>query len=252
VPVLLKNRIVAMSCVLAVLAALGWWIGSPSAEELASSKPVTAAPAPAAVASGQNGPARASGDKGTPEVDALGTKLDAARLFDLGFAGGLTVDRDTRATLEALSTVMPDESPQADIDKLEATLRQGLPQEDAEKAIKLFHDYRSFQADMKRELPEMGLPETPEASKAYFDRVAQVQRRHFDDATVNALFGQDVQGARLATLGAFINRDTNLSPNQKKDQLDALRAQLPADLRALIPEADMPPLIAPDSEPNKP
>ena len=190
-------------------------------------------------------------DKGLVEIDMLGTKLDAARLFDLGFAGGLTIDRDTRAALEALSTALPDQASEVDMQKLESALRRGLPPEDAEKAIKLFHDYRGYQADMKLELPALGVPESQEASDAYFDRVAQVQRKHFDDVTAKALFGQDIQNARLGSLASFINRDSGLSPAQRKEQLDALRALLPADQRGLIPDVEAAPPSIIDTDPVK-
>jgi lipase chaperone LimK len=193
----------------------------------------------------------ASNDKDLVEIDMLGTKLDAARLFDLGFAGGLTIDRDTRAALEALSTALPDGASEVDMQKLESTLRKGLPPEDADKAIKLFQDYRGYQADMKLELPALGNPGSQEASDAYFDRILQVQRKHFDEATAKALFGQDIQNARLGSLASLINRDSGLSPAQRKEQLDALRALLPADQRSLIPDVETAAPLIIDTDPVK-
>jgi len=242
----LKSRIGALLCVVALLGALAWWGSGPDREE-----PKASAPGASAVAQSPAGSSVAGNDKGLVEIDTLGTKLDAARLFDLGFAGGLTIDRDTRTALEALSTAMPDEASEADMQKLESTLRRGLPPEDAEKAIKLFHDYRDYQADMKLELPTLGTPESQEASNAYFDRVMQMQRKHFDEATAKALFGQDIQNARLGSLASFINRDSGLSPAQRKEQLDALRALLPADQRSLIPDAETAAPAIIDTEPVK-
>lgn len=241
-----KGRVGALLCVAAVLAVLAQWGSGPGPDE--AKAPAQSA---SAVAQSQAGPAVASNDKGLVEIDMLGTKLDAARLFDLGFAGGLTIDRDTRAALEALSIAMPAEASDGDMQKLESTLRKGLPPEDAEKAIKLFHNYRGYQADMKLELPSLGAPGSPEASDAYFDRVVQVQRKHFDDATAKALFGQDMQNARLGSLAGIINRDSGLSPAQRKEQLDALRALLPADQRDLIPDVDTAAPIIIDTQPVK-
>jgi lipase chaperone LimK len=237
-----KRRIVVvLACVLAVLAA-AWWMAGPEHE------PVEVAPAaaPGAVADMQaaaprGARARAGNDPNSVVIDIDGAQLDAARLFDLGFAGGLNIDRETRSTLDALLIAMPDEPAAEDIEKLEQTLRNGLPKEDAEKAIKMFHGYRAYQADMKTEAQQLGIPETPQATDEYFDKLALIQRRHFDDATAASLFAQENLNARLTMQASFISNDPALSLGEKKERLDALRAQLPADLRGLIPEPEAPP-----------
>ncbi|MBC7956642.1 MAG: hypothetical protein H7Y33_12330, partial [Cytophagales bacterium] len=90
--------------------------------------------------------------------DAMGATLNAARLFELGFAGGLVIDRDTRASIEALLNSMPEELSEKDLARLERTLREGLPKEDAEKALKLVRDYRGYTKDVREELLPKGIP----------------------------------------------------------------------------------------------
>lgn len=171
------------------------------------------------------------------EIDLMGMRLDASRLFQLGFGGGLNVDAETRATLDTLLVQTSTDPSPEDLQKLEQTLRQGLPKEEAEKALKLFQGYRDYLADMTKEAPGLGIPETPQAVDDYFGRLAQIQRRHFDDATASALFGRDMGNARLVLHAALVEQNQNLSPAQKQEKLDALRAQLPPDQRGLIPEA---------------
>lgn len=176
------------------------------------------------------------GGSGLVEVDVLGARMDVSRLFQLGFGGGLNVDSDTRATLDTLMMQMSDPPSQKELEKLEFTLRQGLPKEEAEKALKLLQGYRSYQADLRAESVQLGIPETQQSVDEYFAQVSRIQRRHFDDATASALFGPDIRNARAVMMAAVIEQNPNLSPAQKKEQIDALRADLPPDQRGIVPE----------------
>jgi lipase chaperone LimK len=235
----LKNRIVAVLGVAAVLAALGWW-SSPS--QHAESTVVAESTAAGKVATGAGDrappPVIPGGNNQVVEIDVMGSRLDASRLFDLGFAGGLNIDQQTRSALDTLLVAMSDTPDAKEIDKLEWTLRNGLPKADAEKAIKMFHGYRAYLGDMQGEMLQLGIPDTPAAAEAYFDQVALVQRRHFDDATAAALFSQENQSARLVMQAALIAQNEALSASEKKDQLDKLRAQLPPERRDIIPAAE--------------
>lgn len=235
----LKNRIFALLGVVALLAAGGWWFSSsPGGESALPAEP----PAAGSAATGREQARQplAAGDDSSKvvEIDVMGSRLDASRLFDLGFAGGLNIDQQTRSTLDTMLTNMSDTPAAHEIDKLEWTLRNGLPKDDAEKAIKMFHGYRAYLGDMKGELQQLGIPDTPAAANAYFDQLALLQRRHFDDTTATALFGQENQNARLVMQAAFINQNEALSASEKKEQLDQLRAQLPPERRGIIPSAE--------------
>lgn len=170
------------------------------------------------------------------EVDVLGTRMDVSRLFQLGFGGGLNVDADTRATLDTLMLQMSDPPTPQETEKLEYTLRQGLPKEEAEKALKLLQGYRGYQQELRTEGAQLAIPETAESVDDYFSKVALIQRRHFDDNTASALFGQDLRNARAVMMAAVIDQNPNLSAAQKKEQIDALRATLPPEQRGIVPE----------------
>ncbi len=234
----LKNRIFAFVGIAAVLAALGWWFTSQRGEE--SPLPAEPAAAGAGVTAGAAAlrPAASADNSKVVEIDMMGNKLDASRLFDLGFAGGLNIDQETRSTLDTLLMNMSDTPAAQEIEKLEWTLRNGLPKDGAEKAIKMFHGYRAYLGDMKGELQQLGIPDTPAAASAYFDQLALLQRRHFDDTTATALFGQENRNARLVMQAALINQNGALSESDKKEQLDQLRAQLPQDQQGLIQGAE--------------
>ena len=215
-----------------------WLMDSTDLEQ--SSAEVTAANAHTAAAGGAR-PASGAGAAAPWAVtvsDAMGLTLDASRLFQLGFAGGLVIDADTRASIEAVINSMPDPPSADDLARLERTLREGLPREDAEKALKLMTDYRHYTEDVRNEMQPKGIPNSMEEARAFFDQMDAVKRRHFDDATANALFGQADNHARLTMEAMFVQQDTGLSPEQKKARLDALRAQLPADQKSLIPAAE--------------
>jgi lipase chaperone LimK len=232
-----RSRWVAIAGALGVIALAYWLFRTPAAPA-----PNTEAAARNA-ASGQRLPAsgaRAGSGSASPWAvtvsDAMGTTMDASRLFELGFAGGLVIDKDTRASIEALLNSLPEDLSEADLARLERTLREGLPKEDAEKAFKLIRDYRSYTQDIRDEMQPKGIPGNMQEAKAFFDQMDAVKRRHFDAATANALFGQADTYARLSMEAMFVQQDNGLTAAQKKAQLDALRAQLPADQKSLIPE----------------
>lgn len=185
--------------------------------------------------------------------DAMGLTLDAARLFELGFAGGIVVDADTRASLEAIINSMPEDPSPADLERLERTLREGLPREDADKALELFKNYRAYTGEVRREMEPRGIPENLDEANAMFDQLEALKRRHFGEATASALFGQHDAHARITMEAMFVEQDTTLTAEQKKARLDALRARLPPDQRSLIPqeagEAGSQPTPQPTSQP---
>jgi len=227
---------VALAGALGVLA-LGYWLLQSPAEPEQTAEATAAAQA---VAAGGRQAASGAGGAAPWEVtvsDAMGTTMDASRLFELGFAGGLVIDKDTRASVEALLNSLPENLSDADLARLERTLRQGLPKEDAEKAYKLITDYRGYTKDIRDEMQPKGIPNNMQEARAFFDQMEAVKRKHFDESTANALFGQADHYARLSMEAMFVQQDSSLSDEQKKAQLDALRAQLPADQKSLIPEA---------------
>ncbi len=203
----------------------------------AEQTPASSSAATAAGAGARSAASVASGAEpwAVTVADAMGATLSAARLFELGFAGGLVIDRDTRASIEALLNSMPEELSEKDLARLERTLREGLPKEDAEKALKLVRDYRGYTKDVRDEMLPKGIPNSLEESMTFFDQMDAVRRRYFDDATANALFGPYDGYARITMEAMFVQQDATLTPEQKNQRLDALRAKLPPEEKALIP-----------------
>lgn len=231
----------------ALVAAACWWGAAVPGQG--------AGPGSEAAAAGAGAPAVVGASPRTPAQvsvsDATGLTLDAARLFELGFAGGLTLDRDTRAAIEALINSMPLEPSAQDVERLQRGLRAGLPFDEAERAYKLIADYRSYSRDVQREMVPMGIPKTQDEARALYDRMDAVKRRYFDEPTANALFGADERYARLTMEAGFIHQDAALTPEQKAQAIEALRARLPAERRELIPPYQAPePLPAAASQPG--
>jgi lipase chaperone LimK len=221
-----------------IAGAVGYRFWSPEAP--AASGEATAGVGIAAPSAGQKGlpssgvPAPSSST--VTVTDAMGATLDAARLFELGFAGGLVIDRDTRAVIEAVLNSMPEEPSEHDLQRLERTLREGLPKDDAEKAIKLFSSYRGYTADVRGQMEPLGIPGNLQEMNTFFDQMEAIKRRHFDETTASALFGQHDAHARTTMEAMFVEQDASLSAEQKKERLDALRAKLPPDQQSLIPQ----------------
>jgi lipase chaperone LimK len=230
------RRVVKLALLVALLAAAGFvwlaWDGAGGSEAGIASRDALIAQPPAA---GNVATATAASAPALVEIDVLGARLDASRLFQLGFGGGLTMDPQTRDALDTLLVHSADPMSEADARKLEHTLRQGLPPEEAERALKLFHGYREYLSDVREHADTQGIPQTPEAVDAYFTQLALTQRRHFDDATAEALFGRENRQARLVLLASLVEQDSHLDMKQKEAQLEALRAQLPPQARDLIP-----------------
>jgi lipase chaperone LimK len=231
---------IALGAVLVVGAILyANWVPDAAAPQAPGAGPSAGATAPGGGSAGPGVGPRSDDPSSTVIVsDAMLGNLDASRLFELGFAGGLVIDRDTRSAIEAVLNSMPENPSDQDLQRLERTLRNGLPHEDAEKAIKLFTDYRSYTREVTTQMQPQGIPRNLEEANAFFDQMEQVRRRHFDDATANALFGPYDAYARATMTASFIAQDESLTLEQKKERLDAIRAQLPPDQQSLIPQPD--------------
>lgn len=224
-------RLLAAGLALAAAAGLNRWLAPPAE---------TAAPPRAhpAADGGPRAPARQAAD--TPglrePIDLMGRTVDAARLFEIGYAGGLQIDAHTRDALEILLSTLPEEPGAEDLERLAWTLRDGLPAADAERALGLVQGYRAYLHDMRVQYHRLGIPTRPEEAQAFFAQIEAVQRRHFGDETAQALFGEELQHGRLVMEAAFVAQDASLSPQERHVRLEALRSRLPPPLRSSIPD----------------
>jgi hypothetical protein len=234
----------AAIALLVVLAAAGAWYATGSsapdapARVLASPPTAQAAPAGTAAATGPR-----VGLPGAPVEPAPAD--DPARVFDLGFSGGLVVDASTVTALDRLQSLLGENPTPEAIAKLENQLRQGLPREDADKAIKLFHGYRGYNREMTTEVMAMGVPQTREAADALLARIDAVQRRHFDAGAADAMFADQNRLSKAVLDAALVQMDTSMSNPQKKERLDAIKRTLPESQQHAIPDQPPEPASAP-------
>lgn len=159
-----------------------------------------------------------------------------ARLFEIGFAGGVIVSEDTRASIEAALAALSDPPTADEMREFERVLQGSLPHGDAQRVLALTQGYAGYANELKGELGQHGLPGSLAEFDASMARVAAIRERHFDATTIQALFGPHDGHARVAVEAAFVEADPALSIEQKRQRLAELRAQLPQAQRDLIPE----------------
>jgi lipase chaperone LimK len=155
-------------------------------------------------------------------------RLDASRLFELGYGGGLIVDQDTRA---ALDLVLAEHASATGMERLEAALRSSMPKEEAERALRLVGSYRAYRAALQRELQGTPAPQDLQQMRALIDRASALRTQHFDAQTGDALFGLQETHARHALARAEIESDTTLDAATRARRLRELDGSLPQALR---------------------
>ncbi|AKJ29165.1 lipase secretion chaperone [Caldimonas brevitalea] len=180
----------------------------------------------------------AAGPGSALRVSVMGIDLDLAQLFEIGYAGGLKVNEDTRAALEALMDVLPAPLSQDDLQRIEWTLRDGLPKADADRAIALVRGYRGYVDELSQEADRGAIPDTLAAAREQFARLEAMRQRHFDVATADALFGPHDRHAMVTLEAMFVAQDASLPVDEKRARLATLRAALPAELQSQIPEPE--------------
>ena len=234
----------AAIALIVVVAAAGAWYATTGSDTAPPARVIASAPPPHAMPSGQGAAAGArAGMPGGPVEPAPAD--DPARVFDLGFSGGLVVDASTVTALDRLQSLLGENPTPEDIAKLENQLRQGLPREDAEKAIKLFHGYRGYNKEMTTEVMAMGVPQTREAADALLARIDAVQQRHFDAGAADAMFTDQNRLSKAVLHAALVQMDTSLSSPQKQERLDAIKRTLPESQQHAIPDQPAEPASAP-------
>lgn len=219
--------VVAVTCVAAAL----WWPTDGSAP------PAEAAPPPTGQTQGAPGADMARGGPASGGTSAASTvHQELARLFELGFSGGLVVDESTLGRMESVLAGLPPEPTQEDFGRLERALREQLPREEADRALGLLTSYRGYLKDVRQELMTQPVPSDPAQVEALLARNRQLQQRHFDALLGEALFAERNERDRVALSALAIENDPRLSPAEKTQRYAQLRGGLPPALSALVPE----------------
>jgi lipase chaperone LimK len=224
-----KPRWFAGAAALVLLGAVAWWWSGGEAND--SSDPTVADAASIAPLAA---PMPMASDAMSPAVVALGGGLEeTARMFELGVAGHLRLDMDTKAALElTLAQLGPNPSAE-DIARVENSLRKGLPAAAAQQAIALVHGYRAYSQAYARDFGNAPPPGSLAELRAQLDRQEALQRRHFDPQTAQALFGAQIAHSRYMLEAQTIETDTQLSTAERAQRIEALRQRMPPEVAAL-------------------
>jgi hypothetical protein len=225
---------VAIALLVIVVAAGAWYTMRGTDPDSPARVLASAPPSAAPVAGSGQAPTARAALPGAPVEPAPAD--DPARVFDLGFSGGLVIDASTVTALDRLQSLLGENPTPEDVARLENQLRQGLPREDADKAIRLLQGYRSYNQSMRTEVMEMGVPQTREAADALLTRIEAVQRRNFDPASADAMFADQNRLSKAVLDASLVQMDTSLTNAQKQQQLDAIKRTLPEAQQHAIPD----------------
>lgn len=194
-------------------------------------------PAPTVVVPAEVAPevAATAGVRGAPDARLY---VNVARMFEIGYAGGVIISEDTRTSIEAAVATLSDPATEQELQAFENVLNASLPHADAHKVLALTKGYARYTGELKSELHRHGLPQTLAEFDASMARVSAIRQRHFDPPTVQALFGPHDAYARIMGEASFVEADASLSLDSRRQRLAALKAQLPEAQRSqiLIPE----------------
>jgi len=153
----------------------------------------------------------------------------AARLLELGVAGDLSVDANTRGALDVLLTSLGTPPTAAELQGLEDALRRAMPGEAATQAMALVHRYADYTNAAAADSAAQQAPTTPDELKALLDKTIALRRKHFDADTAQALFGAEEALSRHALAVQAIEADPQLSYAEKTARIKTLRDQLPPE-----------------------
>ena len=151
----------------------------------------------------------------------------AVQQFRIGYAGGLQIDEETRATLDALVNALPEAPSADDLARVEKAVRLSLPHEDAERVLTLVRGHIAYRADVSSLLATAPPPSNADELHQLFAQVDAIQRRHFAPAAEQALFGPGAREARALLEIMTVQQDATLTDAQKQERIDALRSALP-------------------------
>jgi hypothetical protein len=179
-------------------------------------------------------PVQARPTPAPPAADALDEALgDMARLFELGIAGDLHVDVDTKAALELLVAEIQRQRVPDVLRRIDTSLRAGLPTQAAEEALAMVHNYLAYTQSSARAARNRPLPDSVEAWRAQLNEDLALRGRFFDPATQQALFGPQEAYTRYAMEVHAINADPQLSQAAKTQRIRALYEQLEPEAAAI-------------------
>jgi lipase chaperone LimK len=177
----------------------------------------------------------AVGRTAPPPPTAGAEPVDPSRMFDLGAAGDLRIDLETKAALDMIVAELGANPTPAALAELERSLRSGLPREAAGQVLTLVQSYHAYSQALARSATSQKPPQNPEEMRLLLEQDAALRRQHFDPASAKALFGVQDAYSRYALDAQAIESSTTLGAVEKARQLHALRSALPPEVLDLEP-----------------
>jgi lipase chaperone LimK len=153
--------------------------------------------------------------------------------FKVDKNGDLLIDQDTESALDSLLATLPADPTTAQVQKVEAAARAGLPDKAAIKATALFREYAAYRKafDLLPAPPEPGAPLGEK--EAFHNKVAYLRSRHFDTPTLETLFGVREAQRIYSSEVMRVVADNTLSAAEKEQRIRALHQALPPKIGAL-------------------
>jgi lipase chaperone LimK len=164
-----------------------------------------------------------------------GEKADPARMFDLGLAGDLRVDLETKAALDLIDAELGQNPTAEAVAALERSLRSGLPRDAANQAIAMVHAYRAYTQARATSAALQRPPQSAEEMRQLLEQEAALRRRHFDPGTSQALFGVQEAYSQYTLDAQAVESDPRLSAVEKARRIHELRSALPGEVAELEP-----------------
>nr|WP_060986843.1 lipase secretion chaperone [uncultured Acidovorax sp.] len=202
--------------------AVVWWLGGPAGLGAGDTHPSQAGAAAAAGAQVQPSPAQGADHSFFARRRAITTDNPADPLLVHGL----------RDTLEALLMEAGDASDPATLkQRLAALINQHFPAALATRALALAERYVDYRVALGSLRAPQDLTD-PRALRDALEARHKVRLQFFDDAEYDALFAREAELDRYTLARLEIERNTQLSPEQRAQALQAADDELSAERRA--------------------
>lgn len=150
------------------------------------------------------------------------------KVFSLDATGRVNVDEQTRLNIEAFYARYGGDG----LENAKEEIRRSLPPEAAAEAIDLVEKFGNYQTAARQTYPPGVAPPTEDHAIAELDGLHALRVAHFGEGVANAFYGREEKATRALLELMRIEKDQSLTPQEKAERADALRASMP-ELAAL-------------------
>ncbi|QSQ20712.1 lipase chaperone [Pyxidicoccus parkwayensis] len=161
------------------------------------------------------------------------TQEDGALQVDAN--GHLVLSADVRLLFDYYLSATGEELPEVIRARIVAALREKLPAQATEEAVRLLDDYLAYrEATRTLQVPEGSAPDD---MGSRLEAVRKLRREHLGDAAAHAFFSADEQVDAVALERMKLEQDATLTQDERERRIAALEEQLPSSMRAQREEA---------------